>query len=293
MIGALCMDVDAAKNDFLRDGFVVLRELIAPEELTALREETAAQIDAGPIREPRSDFLTKPTASGEDRFFRIQFLTDKALRNRSWLEALAQPQIVPLVEALLGADWTSYGTAMVFKQPGGGPEISPHRDVMPSDAKWSADHLFFSADIYLDAALPGTGCLRVIPGSHADYRGTSSTVPPLDDPRYVDVPMQPGDVLFHNALLVHGSHATSAGSPLRRVLYYSYQSAGQMADEGVLPGLPVERDWIASHIKLVQHACEQRGVPYTVPAEWQADVDHAQLDLHPVAGNLPWEGAAA
>jgi phytanoyl-CoA hydroxylase len=269
-------------------GFVVVRGLVAPDELAQLREETAAQIEAGPDRAPQSDFLSR-----DGHFFRIQFLTDKALRNDSLLLAGAHPGILERVALILGEDWTTYGSAMVFKSVAGGPEIALHRDLGPG-GRFSDAHRFFNVDIYLDEATPMSGCLRVLPGSHRAPDLGAGLADGLTQAGLVDVPMQPGDVLFHDSMLLHGSFATPPGSPLRRVLYYSYQSASWMLREGVLPGYVPDRSWIARSMKLMDHAIAARGDPrfaYRVPEDWRAEVDRAALELRPIAGNLPWEGA--
>jgi ectoine hydroxylase-related dioxygenase (phytanoyl-CoA dioxygenase family) len=290
----------AAKRDvaaFDEQGFTVLRGVIDPAELAALREETQAQIEAGPDREPASDFVTGLGADGTERFFRIQFLTDKAVRNDSLLLALAHPAILERVRLIAGDDATTYGSAMVFKSTDGGPEVSLHRDI-GTQGSFSPAHRFFNVDIYLDAATPDTGCLRVLPGSH---RPGGPTADSLEHGGLIDVVMEPGDVLFHDSMLLHGSFATPPGSPLRRVLYYSYQSAGWMLREGVLPGLVPPRRWVAENMKLVAHAATERThAPHlpleeapglAVPAEWCDEVNAADLHLRPVAGNLPWERA--
>lgn len=293
-------DVRRDADQFAQDGFCVVRDALVPAELEALRAETLAQIEAGPHREPSTDFRTKALPDGREVFFRIQFLTAKAIRNDSMLLALGQPEILKRVAAILGDDWTTYGSAMVFKAQGGGPEVDLHRDTRLDARVFDPGHVFFNADIYLDRATPETGCLKVLPGSHRIEDARPLVAQGLDNlPGLVDVPMEPGDVLFHDAMLLHGSLPTAAESPLRRVLYYSYQSAAWMQREGVIPGFPVGRRWLAQHIKLVAHAIEcrrgaahlsgERQVDYQVPSEWAGDVERVPLDLRPVEGNLPWE----
>src|SRR5437879_303676 len=209
---------------FRGQGFVVLTDVLGSAELQRLRDETAVQIAAGPDREPQNDYVVAATPSGERRFFRIQFLTSKSLVNDSMLLAIAHPRILALVAELLGPDWCPYGSAMVFKGPEGGPEVALHRDSQPQRG-FHPDHLFFSADVYLDPVGPDGGCVEVLPGSHRIDDATGDVALGLSHPDLVPVPMAAGDVLFHDAMLLHGSRATPPGTLLRRVLYYSYQSA--------------------------------------------------------------------
>jgi ectoine hydroxylase-related dioxygenase (phytanoyl-CoA dioxygenase family) len=186
---------------------------------------------------------------------------------------------------------------MVFKASGGGAAIELHRDTGSITGVFSSPHPFFNVDIYLDRATPETGCLRVLPGSHLwpDVSARFGSEADADD--LVDVVMEPGDVLFHDSMLMHGSLPTPVGAPLRRVLYYSYQSGDDMDREGVLPGHPVSRRWIAEQMKLMQHAAAERAERYPdetpfrwSPAPtWSDEIEAAELTLRPVEGTLPWE----
>ncbi len=91
----------------------------------------------------------------------------------------------------------------------------------------------------LDSCDEENGCLEVVPGSHewpilctigADTSRsfTDLTVPLPDDAELVPVPMAPGDVLFFNGSLVHGSKPNSSDR-FRRALIGHYIQAD--ADE--------------------------------------------------------------
>jgi len=180
------------------DGYVKLPGVLATDELAALQAETRAQIDACPLRQPEADFRLKALPDGRTKFFRIQFLPDKQLVNDALLQVLGHQRILATVEAILGANWGFFGSAMVFKGEDGGAAIEAHRG---------------------DAA---TGALRVLRGSHTieDVRHLAAAgINQLD---LVEVPMEPGDVLIHDTMVLHGSPATPPGSPLRRVLDHSF-----------------------------------------------------------------------
>ncbi|MFT5222474.1 MAG: phytanoyl-CoA hydroxylase [Glaciecola sp.] len=293
-------DLAAEAKAFREQGFVKLSGVLDADELEALQTETRAQIDAGPLREPHGDFRLKQLPDGRDAFFRIQFLADKQMINDSLLQVMGHPRILELSETIIGPDWGLYGSAMVFKGEDGGAAIEAHRDA-PLDARhFAPSHVYFNVDVYLDRADASSGALWVMPRSQLteDVRGMVAAG--IEQPGFIEVPMEPGDVLFHDAMLLHGSPPTPPGSPLRRVLYYSFQSYEWMAREGVLPGFEVNRDWIARNLKLVEHAVERRRAARpterqcsrTLPANWRAEVDEAELELRPIAGHLPWEDAS-
>jgi len=61
----------------------------------------------------------------------------------------------------------------------------------------------------------------------------------------VQTELNPGDVLVHDVMLVHGSEATLANR-LRRTIYYEFRSARQILDEG-----PWDAAFIDQRLRLV------------------------------------------
>ena len=111
----------------------------------------------------------------------------------------------------------------------------------------------------LDACEIDNGCLQVVPGSHtwptlcttqADTTQsfTDVTVPIPDGYTPVPVLMQPGDVLFFNGSLVHGSFPNQTDDRFRRSLIGHYiEGDSQKVAQWYFPvlrmdGTPVEID---------------------------------------------------
>jgi hypothetical protein len=57
--------------------------------------------------------------------------------------------------------------------------------------------------------------------------------------------MEPGDVLLHNVMVVHGSPRT-VGKGLRRTIYYEFRPAEEILADG-----PWDRAWIERRMRLV------------------------------------------
>ena len=85
----------------------------------------------------------------------------------------------------------------------------------------------------LDRCDEANGCMRIVPGSHewpilctekADTRVsfTDVTVPLPPDAEVRPVLMAPGDVLFFNGALVHGSYPNTSADRFRRALIGHY-----------------------------------------------------------------------
>jgi len=91
--------------------------------------------------------------------------------------------------------------------------------------------------VALEAADEENGCLQVVPGSHrlpmlctqkADttLSFTDVGVPVPEGLESVPVPMQPGDALFFNGSLIHGSPPNTSSTRFRRAITGHYVGAG-------------------------------------------------------------------
>ncbi|WP_308221541.1 phytanoyl-CoA dioxygenase family protein [Microbacterium kunmingense] len=141
------------------------------------------------------------------------------------------------------------------------------------DAVHPRTHRIFNIDVYLDASRAGEGALRVAPGSH---------LAPVDvcqlqeeygwnAPGVIQVELNPGDVLVHDVMIVHGSEAVT-GNRLRRTIYYEFRAAEQILREG-----PWDAEWVDRRLRLVplglrEHA---RQNPDAEAFDWRISPDLA------------------
>ncbi len=77
-----------------------------------------------------------------------------------------------------------------------------------------------------------------------------------DPPGVVEVEMEPGDVLLHDVMVVHGSPPVE-GKALRRTIYYEFRAAEQIIAEG-----PWDRDWVDRCLRLVPPALSRYEAAY-------------------------------
>jgi len=61
----------------------------------------------------------------------------------------------------------------------------------------------------------------------------------------ITVEMEPGDVLLHDVMVVHGSEEVE-GKALRRTIYYEFRAAEEILADG-----PWDREWIDRRLRLV------------------------------------------
>jgi hypothetical protein len=172
--------------------------------------------------------------------FRVDYLHAKG--EVASLELLGSPAMLGIAESLAGPDFVPTYESMVFKSAGDGAAINWHQD-----AVHPRKHRIFNVDVYLDASRSGEGALRVIPGSQRQ----AADICHIEDehgwapPESIEVELEPGDVLIHDVMIVHGSPPVQ-GNRLRRTIYYEFRSAEQIRTEG-----PWDREWIDRRLRLL------------------------------------------
>ena len=230
--------IDAtAKRSFDEHGYLVARGLFDAEETTFLRRHFMRLREAGSYPgdvvgvEPDSDDPLK-------RYPRMIHMHRWDAVARDWV---LEPRLARCLSSLLdGPEPFAVQTMLYFKPPGARGQ-AVHQDqyylrVEPGTciAAWMA----------LDPCGVENGCLEVVPGSHgwpvlctigADTSEsfTDVTVPLPEDTALVPVHMEPGDVLFFNGSLVHGSKPNRSRHA-RRIFINGYAYPG--ANHRIYPG---------------------------------------------------------
>ena len=226
------------------------------EELRA--RQLARELD-GEELETADDLAFAKRKNGEV-FFRVNYVHNKG--EAASLELLGSPQVLAVAESLCGADFVPTYESMVFKKAGDGEKIPWHQD-----AVHSRKHRVFNFDLYLDPSKIGGGALRVVPRSQKVIQDACAVAEQYgwDLPGVIQVELEPGDVLLHDVMVLHGSERT-LGSKLRRTIYYEFRSAEQILDEG-----PWNAEWIERRLRLVPVALRRYAAryPQAETFDWQ------------------------
>src|SRR5438034_1096396 len=208
---------------FFDNGYLIIRGVVQGEELRRVREVMDALTSYGSaeVREDPDFAYGIGHRTGAKVLKRIEYVIDKSDPMKV---LLGHPFILNTVEKLMGPDLIPTWDSMVLKLPGEGIIVPWHRDAGTAQV---GDKPIFNVDFYLDAADEDT-CVWVVPGSQAwsteetnewlhkrrlcdqttaDFRTTGAT-PAI---------MEPGDVLLHNILVLHGSPSNASNKPRRVV----------------------------------------------------------------------------
>lgn len=270
----------AQADAFRAAGLLVIRNLLGREELHALQAQTQTLIDRARAGWDDPDVAYREhELTGERVPHRIEYVID---RTDAGKVLLGHHFILRSVELLQGPGFIPTWDSLVFKNPGAGVAVPWHRDA-GTEAAGDARTPIFNVDFYLDRAttdncvwgIPGTNLWSVADAQAAIERlnrggfGTEGAIP---------ITMEPGDVILHNILVLHGSRPSLG--PLRRVIYYEFR-----------PG-PVERQ-LGPHVpayaplkQRVLEACLRRRArcPYTAgetPYQYRIEPGHDFPHLGP------------
>jgi phytanoyl-CoA hydroxylase len=218
------MLTEEQKQSWDEKGYVIVRGLFSPEEIEAYREHYMELNRQGANA---SKTLAEPKA--DDPLLRYPRLMQMHRYDKLSLDWLIDRRIRDAMVGLLGKEPYAVQTMFYFK-PAGARGQALHQDnyylrVQPGTciAAWMA----------VDPCDEENGCLRVVPGSHkwellctvkanTKESFTDVTVPIPEGVQAEPAVMAPGDVLFFNGQVVHGSGPNRSQDRFRRALIGHY-----------------------------------------------------------------------
>jgi ectoine hydroxylase-related dioxygenase (phytanoyl-CoA dioxygenase family) len=223
-------------EQFHRDGHLVIRGFYDADDVALLQRTFAEMHAAGPVPKYFNP-VSAEEAKGDPLKMYPRIMHPHRF-NDTARDYLLDARLRPVLEDLFGEEPLAAQSMLYFKPPGGRGQAL-HQDnfylnVDPGTciAAWLA----------LDVVDRENGGLEVVPGTHAmdlfcpeeadtNVSFTKEYVPPPPGLEAVPVDMQPGDMLFFNGSLVHGSGPNITSDRFRRsfICHYIGRSAEKMS----------------------------------------------------------------
>ena len=188
---------------FDSEGYCFFPDVFGPDEVDAMQYSLDVGVRAG--------FLDRDQYYGEPHTKEV-----------FWLEVCRYPYLLDAVEAVLGPNLILVYSSMFIKLPGDGTSVGWHQD----NNYWPSVHGTDVATVWLalDDADAENAAMRIIPGSHWDYR-EMETVPagetemlrkkvlvaPEMEAQAVLMEMKAGSLSIHDSYILHGSLANESG----------------------------------------------------------------------------------
>ena len=222
------------REAYERDGFLVVRKLFSEDEVARYRDHFMdLRARGGYPGDSAGVSIDSP-----DPLKRFPRMIHMHRWDEISLRWMLDPRIGGCLADLMGVEPFAVQTMLYFK-PAGARGQALHQDqyylrVQPGTcmAAWLA----------LDRCDEETGCMRVVPGSQdlpvlcteqadTSVSFTDVTVPLPEGTPVVPVIMDPGDVLFFNGSVIHGSYPNTSKDRFRRALigHYIVGDAEQVA----------------------------------------------------------------
>lgn len=205
-------EVADLKQNYQRDGFVIVRKFASRARLAEIRQRVDSVLEALAARSPPDTIAATP--GKPQRFTNV---TKGLERLDDWFKSyLRGGPHVAIIEALTDEPVTP-ATVGLFTKTALDEEVAPHNDGSNGATVWLA----------LDPSDETNGCLHFLRGSHlADdgqgFRFTGSVADLERQPNAVAACLEPGDISIHDARTVHWSGKNASGRP-RRGLNCFYQ----------------------------------------------------------------------
>lgn len=256
---ALPHDYDALAAQFLRDGFIVLPGMVAPQTREALLSKVAADLAplTGPVEyEADVGYPGAPANRQAQGGETPRRLLHAYARGDIFRQLARHQDLLALLEHLLGEEirlTQCHHNCVMTKYPGYSSATAWHQDVR----YWSFDSPdLITAWFALADEDPRRGALRVIPGSHlldldrgrldknlflrTELQSNKALIRSA-----VDIELRGGDVLLFSARLFHAAGKNLTAQPKLSVVF-SYHGLSNLPIPGTrsasLPGIAVQTE---------------------------------------------------
>ncbi len=229
---------DAEVAQYREQGYLIVHSAFTEAEVAAAKQ---GLIDLIAGQNPEFDWIEVeatekerwPTLTGEERQDVVRKLMDFT-RFEKRLHAIAEhPQLLGIVQRLIGAEPERFQDMALIKPPEVGREKPWHQDCayfdLPLDTK------VIGVWIALDEATIENGCMHVLAGGHRagpqhhfQRRDWQICDTEMLGQSCVAVPLAPGGCLFFDGLLPHGT-PHNRSKLRRRAVQFHYRPAGVVA----------------------------------------------------------------
>jgi phytanoyl-CoA hydroxylase len=220
----------ALQDAFARDGYLVLRGLLAPAEVQELLDTFMALHARGPI--PGCFHPVPWEQAGGDILKVYPRMMHPHRHDPVAKRYLLHPEILAVLGAVFGEEPLAAQSMLYFKPPSArGQALHQDDYYLKTSPGWCC-----AAWIALDRADEENGGMVIVPGTHdlpilcpheADP-AVSFTKDEVDVPEGLEpvlVPLDPGDVLFFHGAVIHGSGPNRSRHRFRRAYIGHYVPA--------------------------------------------------------------------
>jgi ectoine hydroxylase-related dioxygenase (phytanoyl-CoA dioxygenase family) len=214
--------MDAIKEDFIKNGFVAIPDLLGSDEIKELRIIYDQLLsDRGRTAHLRSDLAGETTNKGQKveritQIMRPSLIEEKLLQHSSYIKA------IKWAKRMLGDDMCLDFDMLINKAPYTNSETPWHQDA----AYWIdlPDKRAASCWIALDKVFEENGCMWFLPVTeqivlpHQSLPGGGALFCNTDVTKAKPVPLPAGGCTFHDGFTLHYSKGNCTGGQRRALI---------------------------------------------------------------------------
>jgi ectoine hydroxylase-related dioxygenase (phytanoyl-CoA dioxygenase family) len=233
-----------------RDGYLVARRFFDAEKIEKIRQWTAELAMAPEISGRHWVYHEASVTQPERRV--IQRIENFCPFHEGFSALIEHGALRRWIGALMGGPVVLFKDKINFKMPGGAG-FQPHQDQQAGWGKYAP--IFVTAMVSIDPTTLENGCLEIAPRRHGECLIGEEWTPLGEGQLNLrPLPTEPGDVLFFDSFVPHGSQPNLT-SAARRVLYLTFnlaahgdQRLGYFADKHAAFPPDIDRDADKSYV---------------------------------------------
>ncbi|MBE89678.1 MAG: phytanoyl-CoA dioxygenase [Rhodospirillaceae bacterium] len=229
-------------EQYTEEGFTLVENALPPNMLSEMLRLTDEVVEgARGLADDDDRYDLEETHTPENP--RIRRLKSPFVHWPFFNDFLRSPEVLDVIEPLMGPNIRLYNNKMNMKAPGYGAAVEWHQD-------WAfyphTNDVGCAVGIYLDDVAENNGPMMIIPGSHKgpiiDHNSKGffcGAIDPIKSPFDYDsaIPLMgpAGTMTIHHVRAIHGSALNHSQKP-RRLLLQGYFAADAWPIQGFRPG---------------------------------------------------------
>jgi phytanoyl-CoA hydroxylase len=279
-------DDDVAR--YRREGFLVVPDVLSPQEVTDLQRVTEKFVEASRTATAHTDvFDLEPGHNAVEP--RLRRIKSPHRHHAVYASMVRHPGIVAILQRLWGPNVRFDQSKLNLKAAGFGSPVEWHQD-------WAfyphTNDDLAAVGIMVDDFTADNGSMLVIPGTHTgpvyDHHanghfagGIDPSTSGIDFSKRVMCMGRAGSITVHHARLLHGSSANTSGKP-RRFLLHQYRAADAW------PLVYPPTDWTAWNALLVSGVDTQQPRMEAVPVRLPYPAPQTGGSIYEIQNDVGW-----
>ena len=233
-------------NAFVKNGYIIRKGVLSQTDIQAYRNAIDRILHKCRVEGLHADHLRYIDGERDD-IWGVNNIFHPSVRERALMEALAHPQILDVIEALIGERLRYHLCTLLVSSERKPYHINWHRDSAP-DGEVPLETLLsrLRSHVQLNGALYDDETLYIVPGSHRRELTDAERVviqqtPKANMPNQLAVKLAQGDIVFYNSSLLHKGY--NPNDAKRQTLHYAVVVAPP-ENEPANPQSPTSQEWL-------------------------------------------------